>query len=270
VENPVAEANPYLTVNTTQRTTPYTTSLWGDIKNTMTGFQTEAEAAKQANISRYEDILGKYNTLTNQTSQTLGGVPDQYRNLADFYGGRTAEARQYIDQLGTTRRQELEDQRLRAAGALNARQGGLAGSYVHGLERGITSDYNRAKTGLEESLAAQRLGILGQYTKEEGQARQLVPQSVTATALQQQQIGEHPLQFMERREDIGPTLQDTLNYAQLVGTQTTPTYQDQRDVQKYQSELGKYALALQAQSDKWYLSKIAPQSGGGQFSSSSG
>src|SRR3989304_3116787 len=165
--------------------------------------------------ARYTDILGQYKTLAGTTSSALGQVPGMYQNLADAYGRRAEDFRGDIEGGGAIQREELARREQQQLGELNVRQGGLAGSYVAGLSRGIRSDAAFNQMRLEESLRQQRLGYLSKLTGEQLAAQGMVPQATAQTALQQMQVGERPLQFEASKQDQGFGSQYTQTYGKL-------------------------------------------------------
>ena len=92
----------------------------------VSGLQESAEAAKQANLSRYEDILGQYNTLSQQTRNALAPIPGMYQGISDFYGQRTAGARQDLANQGFSEREATEDYLASMEGKLRAHQQTIA------------------------------------------------------------------------------------------------------------------------------------------------
>ena len=205
--------------------TPIPSNLWTTAKANpymsmaVSGMQEAADASKQANLSRYEDILGQYNTLSQQTRNALAPIPGMYQGISDFYGQRTAEARQDLANQGFGEREATEDYLAAMEGKLRAHQGGLAGSYWGNLmSRALPQARSRIMGEMEERQARNRLNTLGQYTAAEGQSRGLVPQATAATAMQQFNVAQQPLGFMERRTDTGPTMQDASQLSQYLGT----------------------------------------------------
>lgn len=186
-------------------------------ENALQSMQRASEEAKSANLSRYSDILGKYQGAAGEAQQKLGQLPQMYQDLVGFYGDRTAGARADLESMGRERSRQLGDTYKQAQDALLARGGGLASTFYGGEMERLARSQARQQEALGESLAGTRLGILGQYTGQEGAARAALPQALGSTALQQYQLAERPLQFQERRTDTGPTLGQAAQLGSMLG-----------------------------------------------------
>jgi len=188
------------------------------LEQALAQIQASAEEAKQANLERYNSILATLNPLTQQTQATLSGVPGQYQKIADFYGARTGELRGLADQFGASYRQQLADREAKILDRIKSQRGGMAGSYISSLYGTAHGASERARLGLEDALTRMRMETIGKATGEEAQARAMVPQATTASALQGFQVGQYPLGVMERRTDVGPSMQDAALLGQYGGT----------------------------------------------------
>jgi len=184
----------------------------------LAGIQQAAEEAKQANLTRYDQILGILNPLTAQTQATLAGVPGQYQGIADFMKGRTNEMRGEIEGFGSSYLQGLTDRTKGVMDRIQSQRGGLAGSYLSSQYGTALGASERSQLALQDALKRMRLEVIGGATAQEAQARAKVPEATTASALQGFQVGQAPLGVMERRTDTGPTIQDAAQLGQYGGT----------------------------------------------------
>lgn len=160
-----------------------TTDLFGD-------FQQQREAANRANEQRYQDILGGY----QQLQQDYGARTQQIGGLLPGYGEAQRERLRMAEQKESAGlMQDIISRGLYGTSAYDAQR--------RQMERG---QQFRAR-GLEDRLAAEKMGVMSQLTRDE---------------LESQVPG---LQFMERREDIGPNIRDLQQLAMLAGQGAAPT-----------------------------------------------
>lgn len=181
------------------------------------GIQTAAEEAKQANESRYNEILNRFNPLAQRTSDMLGTVPGQYQGIADLMTNLTGETRGMLDNFGQSYRQGLSDRYDQSLGSIRALGGGMAGSYLANQIASLFGQRERSELGLEDALTRSKIEAITRATQNQAQAMGQVPAATASTALSQYNVEQGPLSFMERRNDIGPTMQDASQYATAVG-----------------------------------------------------
>ena len=207
------------------------------ITRTLGQFQGAADESKQANLSRYADILNRYMTLANQGQRAISGIPQQYQDIADAYGQRTQNLSSLLQGFGDTQRQDLEANRQlrRSEAEQDSINRGLASSTMRqSAMRGVDRDYQRNRQSLEDVLSRQQMDYMSALTGQELAARSMVPQAQLGVAQQQFAQGERPLQFMERRQDVGPSLQEAYSFGSTVGAGSAPIPNYQGMVQQAQ------------------------------------
>ena len=191
------------------------------IDRVLSEFQAAQDQANQANIGRYGDILGRYNTLANQQSRAISNVPQQYQDIASAFGQRTSDLAGRLQGFGDVQRARLEQDRdnRRQSVEASAVNRGLSNSTIReNMLVGVEDQYQQARNELEDATNRQQMDYLSALTGQELSARSMVPQAQMGVAQQQFAMGERPLQFMERRTDTGPSLADVAHYSTTAGT----------------------------------------------------
>lgn len=149
-------------------------------------FETEQEAAKAANIERYEDILSQYGTTIE--GATARGAETLEFNEAMF-AGLGDQAKKDIAQSYTN---------LRAAGTQGLVSSGLAGTTARGAVTAASARGTARDTAaLNEQLRRERIGYGTEIDRFNVATRNAYSQYLDSLTAQK-------LSFMERREDIGP------------------------------------------------------------------
>lgn len=161
-------------------------------------FEGARNTANQANEQRYQDILGGY------------------KNLDQAYSQRTQSLLGELQGFGAAQQQALQ-QKFQQQGAgltQNMINRGLYNSTaVESAQQGLSRQQQQQELQLNDMLQRQRMDFAARLTGEE--------------------LGNRPqlLNFMERREDVGPTYQDVAGVAGAVG-------QSMAGIPDYQSALG--------------------------------
>jgi len=152
-------------------------------------FEGARQDAKTANEQRYQQILG-------------GGGAGGYGQLEADYKARTEGLLGQVGQLGEAQRQPL-NQKFEQQGAGLTQDMINRGLYnsttLDSMRQGLSRQQQQQSLQLEDQLLRQKLDYGARLTGEELANR---PQS---------------LQFMERREDVGPSYQDVAGVAGAVG-----------------------------------------------------
>lgn len=193
------------------------------IASTLQQFESERQAANQANIQRYHEALSGYQGLVGQHAEAIGAVPEAYQNIADQYAQREQRLGGLLEGRGDYQRQMLEDARERqlAATQESLQKRGLYGSSIYDvMARGVEQDYARNRMALEEGITGQQMDYLAGLSGQTLAAQEMVPQAQAAAAESMFQAGQAPLQLMERREDIAPSLEQVGQYATAIGAGT--------------------------------------------------
>jgi len=158
--------------------------------------------------------------LLTQLGQAYGQSQEEARKVneqryGDILGGyreRYGEAMGLLEGQGTQQRTDLERQykNLQAGGLQQAISSGLGGTMrTPLLQMGYQRQYADAANRLEESLRRERLGY-------------------------QTQLSGDTLQFMERRNDTYPGMQDLANLAASIGRMPDQTTKPTAPVNTYQ------------------------------------
>lgn len=117
------------------------------IEQLISEFTKQSDAARASGEQRFQDLLNSFAGINEQVQGTLANA--------------TAQAEKF----GQTARQDLAAQtaQARAQASQNAVSRGLGNSTVAAnLQRGISQDQLRALTGINEQVAQQKAGLLGQ------------------------------------------------------------------------------------------------------------
>jgi hypothetical protein len=148
-------------------------------------FDEADEAARQANLQRYQELVGAYG------------------DLVDLFGERAQHITGLTEGLGDVQR-DLQERRFgQERGALEQRMigRGLWGTTVPGLlGQQMAIGHAQQRGQLEQGLIGQQMDVRGQVTGDHAQA--MLP----------------GLQFQERREDVGPSYGQVADVAQMAGT----------------------------------------------------
>lgn len=189
-------------------------------------FEQARQDARAANEQRYGQILGGYGQLAGTAQQAVADVPSEFRDIAAAYGDRTQALSNYLQGFGDIQREELGRAREQAQASTQQdliSRGLYNTTAALSAERGVELDYQRNLRNLQDQLTRQQMDYMRGLTGEALQARALAPQAQLDAAQQYFQFGQAPLQFMERREDVGPSLQDVSGFAGAVGVGGTAT-----------------------------------------------
>jgi hypothetical protein len=147
-------------------------------------FEEADQAARQANLQRYQEISEGYGTL------------------ADLFGQRAERITGMTEGLGGVQR-ELQDRQFgqeRGALTQNMISRGLYGTTAPGMYGNqLSVQQAQARSGLEQGITGQQMDIRGQVTGDHAQS---------------QLAG---LQFREGRQDIGPSYGQVFSTAQHAG-----------------------------------------------------
>lgn len=207
------------------------------ITRTLNQFQGSADEAKQANLGRYGDILNLYNTLVNKGRRAVEGIPQMYQNIADQYGQRVQDLGGLLKGFGDPQRQDLKERFAEDISQVpqDYINRGLANfTMLAGRKDRVKSNYEKERRALEDSLTRQQMDYMSALTGQHLAAQSMVPQATLGTAQQQFAQGERPLQFMERRNDVGPSLQEAYSFGSTVGAGSAPIPNYQGMVQQAQ------------------------------------
>lgn len=160
--------------------------------------QNQAQATNAANEQRYQEILAGYGGIEGDYAQRTADLTKMMEGFGDVQ--REEIARKFQQQeAGLT--QDMINRGMYNTGALDS------------ARRGMSSDQATQQRQLEDQLTRQKLDYLKGLTGEE---------------LQNQ---GNKLQFMERRTDEGPTMEDVASLAAAVG-------QSQAEIPDYLSAIG--------------------------------
>lgn len=205
----------------------------------------QMEQARQQAITkteqRYAEVLGGgmqpggayggpgYLDIARQGMETYGKALGGYGELAGAYGQRTQQLgglltglgeaqretmRQQFEQAKATKQQELLSRGLTSSTALDAAMRGLERDYQYNLRQ------------LEDQLTRQKMEYMTGLTGEELQARAAVPQMQERMGGYQAALFGRPLETIEARRDVGPTMQEIAQFAGTagIGMAGTPGY----------------------------------------------
>ena len=150
-------------------------------------------AANQANEARYREILGGYQTRQGILAPEIEQMPGHYASREQHIMGE-------MSGLGRAARADLNRRYDQEAG--NVEQSlidrGLGNTTVLGsMTRGVRDQQDRAMNSLNEQLRRERLGY---RTALSGDTLGSMERSIDARS----NLYREPLDFMERREDLGP------------------------------------------------------------------
>lgn len=165
----------------------------GNIQNVYQDFQNQQQQANQANEQRYQQILGGY----GQLEQDYATRTQQLSSLLSGYGDAQRE------------KQQMGFEKQAAGLTQDVISRGMFGTSAFDAQRRAMERNQRAQgRQLEDQLTREKMGYMKDLTGEELQAR----------------TGK--LDFMERREDMGPAMDALKTLAGLfgMGLADTPDY----------------------------------------------
>lgn len=181
-----------------------------------TGLQDERIASQDRSRDRYDAAMGSYNTLGSQSAGMLSGIPGEYRNIADQYGAREADLTGYLDNLGQSQIDTLNQQRAQSTAQTKQSlvQRGLTGATTYDAAlRGVNSQADQSMTQLQDQLTRQKMDYRSKLSADHLQAQGMAPQVTMDVAKQQYAMQAQPLQQAIAYKEQAPNLQAIGSYA---------------------------------------------------------
>jgi len=192
-------------------------------------YTTAYNEGNAANEQRYEDILGGYRDLTSQSGEMhdsrINQLADMYANMGQQinsgFQGRYDKGMGLLEGLGDTERKRINrsyDNQVGSIGA-NLTNRGLNNSTIAGsMQNAVNRNREESQGMLSEQLRREQLGAHTNLSGDQMSAMQNLLFSTTqgldnATLQKIQSQTDLPLQtlnFMERREDTVPSLNDVM------------------------------------------------------------
>ena len=202
-------------------------------------YQLAMDEANAANQARYEQGMGMYDDLISSSQEgfdqrladltqmtdadldaIIGGYQDRYQTGMDILQGRAMDSMR-----GRDRR------RARALAAdrnpVNLRANPeLAGAVAGSLQQGTNRDFNEEDAAAEDAMRRRRFAnyraMTGEQRRAEDQYRQQRTAMINAAKEQQsramQDLPKQQIGFVQRRQDLAPTLDNIADIAIASGT----------------------------------------------------
>ena len=203
--------------------------------NLMNQYVDAMNSANNANNQRYEDILEGYRELAGRSgdmhSERTDYLTNAYNQMGNQinsgYQDRYDKGMELLDGLGQAERDRINRSYDNQVGSIgtNLSNRGLNNTTIAGsMQNAINRNRNESQAALSEQLRREQFGAHSQMSYDQLAALQNILQSGTThiDSANAQRISEQtgiPLEmlaFMERRNDVGPSMEGLMNlYMQL-------------------------------------------------------
>lgn len=187
------------------------------VQDIITQMQEAQTGATEANLQRYQEMMGGFEGLGVAAGERQQQVMEQLGGIGEAAGERHEQIMAQMEGLGTAGRARIqrETTQRQAGAAQQLVSRGLGSTTItSAVERGIAREGETATQELEERVAGQKAGAI---SAQRGVEAQLGMQRVGAMergGAAATQLGVQKLGMMERRTDLGP---DMGMFANLIG-----------------------------------------------------
>lgn len=193
------------------------TGIPSGVQDIITQMQEAQTGANEANLQRYQEMMGGFEGLGVAAGERQQQIMEQLGGVGEAAEARHEQMMAQMEGLGTAGRARIQRETAqRQAGATQQLiSRGLGSTTItSAIERGVAREGEIATQELEERVAGQKAGVIGQM---QGLEAQLGMQRVGAMergGAAATQLGVQKLGAMERRTDLGP---DMGQFANLIG-----------------------------------------------------
>lgn len=187
------------------------------VQDIITQMQEAQTGATEANLQRYQEMMGGFEGLGVAAGERQQQVMEQFGGVGEAAGERHEQIMAQMEGLGTAGRARIkrETAQRQAGAAQQLVSRGLGSTTItSAIAGGIAREGETATQELEERVAGQRTGAISAQRGVEAQLGMQQVGAMERAGAAATQLGVQKLGMMERRTDLGP---DMGQFANLIG-----------------------------------------------------